>query len=283
MADITTEMVTTRLGDIEVRRGGSSPDIGPHAGDDGDTIVYLHSASGEGDGLVFLRLLADCYPVIAPMFPGFGASEGIEAIDDIEDAAFHLLDLWDVLGLDHPTVVGLSLGGWLALELATRWPERVGRLVVVNPAGLYLPGAEINDIFGRTPGEMAGDLFYRQDHPMAQMMHAMDGRRANASVTSEIPFEFIRPIAQTMAATARIAWDPYLHNPKLRGRLYRIDAPTLVVRGEHDGLVPAPHAETFAHEIPAARLAVVADTAHLVPLEEPRKLADLIVDFVGST
>jgi pimeloyl-ACP methyl ester carboxylesterase len=268
MPTLTTELVATAVGSVEVRRGGGGP-----------PLVYLHSATGEGEGLAFLDALADHFTVIAPMFPGFGASQGVEQIDDIEDAAFHLRDLFDRLDLADPFVVGLSLGGWLALELLTRWPERASDLVLVNPVGLYLEGAPIKDIFGRSPGQMADDLFANQDHPMAQMMHAMDELRNDMALTTEIPFELVRPVMQTMAATARLGWDPYLHNPKLLRRLSLVTCPTLVVRGAKDTLVPAAHAEYFADHLPHARLHVIDDAAHLVPLEKPDELAAVITDF----
>jgi pimeloyl-ACP methyl ester carboxylesterase len=273
MGGITTELVTTRLGKIQVRRGG------PRGS--GPTVVYLHSATGEGEGLPFLDALADSVDVVAPMFPGFGESEGIEQIDDMDDAVFHLLDLWDVLGLDAPTVVGVSLGGWMAVELATRYPERVGRLVLVNPVGLYLPGAEIKDIFGRTPGEMAEDLFYDQTLPVPQMMHLMDELSNDTTRSAEIPFELVRPVFQTMAATARLGWDPYLHDPKLAKRLWRVTMPTLVIRGAHDTLVPAAHAEYYAAHINGARLVEMDEVAHLAPLEQPDQVAQLVTDFAS--
>ncbi len=271
MAPVTTELVQTRVGKVQVRRGGS-----------GAAVVYLHSATGEGEGLPFLDALADEFDTIAPMFPGYGESEGIEQIDDMDDAVFHLLDLWEQLGLDAPTVVGLSLGGWMGLELAVRYPEKVGRLVLVNAVGLYLPGAEIKDIFGRTPAEMADDMFADHDHPMYQMMKAFGDFRTDFSVVSTIPFEIVKPLAQTMTATAKLGWDPYLHDPKLRKRLWRVTAPTLVVRAEHDTLVPAAHAETYAAEIAGARLEIVPDAAHLLPLEKPAELAALVHEFVSG-
>jgi pimeloyl-ACP methyl ester carboxylesterase len=85
---------------------------------------------------------------------------------------------------------------------------------------------------------------------------------------------------KALGATARLGWDPYLHDPKLRRRLRRISAPTLVVRGASDGLVPAAHAETYAAEIPNARLVVVDEAAHWLPLEQPERLAALVRDFV---
>jgi pimeloyl-ACP methyl ester carboxylesterase len=255
----------TPAGDIEVRRLGGGP-----------PLVYLHSAVGEGEGLVLLDELAQGFDVVAPMFPGYGTSEGIERIDDIEDVAFHLLDVWDGLGLHAPAVVGHSLGGWMALELAVRYPQRVAALVLVNPVGLHLEGAPIKDVFGRSPAELAEDFVADPDFPMAQMMRMLSDMRG-----SDVPFDVVRPLYQTMSATARLGWDPYLHNPKLSKRLHRVAAPTLVVRGTQDTLVPAAHAEAFASAIPGARLVEVEDAAHLLAIERPHELARLVRDFLG--
>jgi pimeloyl-ACP methyl ester carboxylesterase len=276
MGEITTELVQTRVGKVQVRRGGPG-------GADTPTVVYLHSATGEGEGLPLLSTLADSVEVVAPMFPGYGESEGIEQIDDMDDAVFHLLDLWDVLELRAPVVAGLSLGGWMAVELATRYPDRVGALALINPVGLYLPGAEIKDIFGRSPGEMAEDLFADQQHPIAAAMHAMDSLSNDTTRSGEIPFELVRPVFQTMAATARLGWDPYLHDPKLPKRLWRVDMPTLVVRGVEDTLVPAAHAAYYAGHIQGAELVELEGLAHLAPLEDPDRVAEVVVQFVKGS
>jgi len=260
---VSAELLPTRVGKVQVRRGGT-----------GSPLVYLHSAMGEGEGLALFDALAGSFALVAPVFPGFGESEGIEQIDDMEDATFHLLDVLDTLGLDAPAVVGTSLGGWMAAELATRYPDRVGRLVLVNPAGLYIQGAEIKDIFGRGPDEMAEDLFADQSQPMAVMMKAF-AQMDPADVT----FEMVAPQYQMLAAVARLGWDPYLHDPKLRKRLHRVTAPTLVVRGAQDTLIPAAHAETYVSEIPGARLETVEGAAHLLPIEKPAELAALVGSF----
>ncbi|MCH8901367.1 MAG: alpha/beta fold hydrolase [Chloroflexi bacterium] len=267
---IAVEQIATRVGKVQVRRSG-----------EGDPLVYLHSAAGEGEGLTLLDDLAARHEVIAPMFPGFGESEGIEQIDGMEDAVFHLLDLFDQLKLAAPALMGLSLGGWMAAELATRYPDRVSRLILVNPAGLYIKGAEIKDIFGRAPSEMAADLFADQSHPMAQMMRQVDRTLADSVALSAIPFELIRPQLQALAATARLAWNPYLHNPKLRPRLERISVPTLVVRGAHDTLIPAAHAQAYVDEIAGAKLQVVPNAAHLISVERPAELAAIVNDFLA--
>ncbi|MEX0785894.1 MAG: alpha/beta hydrolase [Dehalococcoidia bacterium] len=272
MGAMTTTTVATQAGGVQLRRGGS-----------GEPLVYLHSAGGEGEGLALLDRLAERFDVVAPMFPGFGESEGIEQIDDMEDAVFHLLDLFEQLDLVSPAVLGMSLGGWMGIELATRYPERVSKLVVVNPAGLYIEGAEIKDLFGRSPAEMAEDLFADQSHPMAQMMHQVSVSMSQAGGSAlAIPFDLLKPQLQTMAATARLAWDPYLHNPKLRKRLHRITAPTLVIRGKEDTLIPAAHAQAYAREIPGAKLVEMPNAAHLIAVERPDELAELVIDFLSS-
>lgn len=258
-------MIDTRVGRVELRRLGAGSDV-----------VYLHSAAGEGEGLRFLDELASTFEVVAPMFPGFGESEGIEQIDDMDDAVFHLLDLFDRLHLEQPAVVGHSLGGWMAAELAVRYPDRLRALVLVNPVGLYIEGAPIKDIFGRKLDELAADFFADPSHPMAQMMAAM--RDADPG---SLPFDVVRPLVQTMAATARLGWDPYLHDPKLRKRLWRVTVPTLVVHGAQDTLVPRAHAEAYASEIADALLVDVEGAAHLLALERPEELAALVRDFLS--
>jgi pimeloyl-ACP methyl ester carboxylesterase len=264
-----TQFVDAHVGKIQLRRGGS-----------GDPVVYLHSAQGEGEGLPLLELLAERFEVLAPMAPGFGDSEGLDQVEDMEDVCFHLLDLFERLELEAPTVAGLSLGGWMAAELAVRYPTSVGRLVLINPAGLYIEGAEIKDIFGRGLPEMVPDLYFDQQHPAAQLMLQFQASITDPNV--EIPFEMIKPVYQSMAATAKLGWDPYLHDPKLRRRLWRVTAPTLVIRAEGDTLIPAAHAEAYAADIPGAELVEVPESAHMIVIERPDAVVEAITKWVGS-
>jgi 2-hydroxy-6-oxonona-2,4-dienedioate hydrolase len=268
MPPLTESRIDTAIGKVQVFRGGPP---------DAPTLVYLHSATGEGPGLPVLEELAGTFDVVVPMFPGFGESEGIEAINDIEDAVFHVLDVLEQLSLPRPAVMGLSLGGWMAAELAMRYPASVSHLILVNAAGLYIEGHPVKEIFGREPAELAEDLFADQSHPMAQMMHSV---QALIDAKGEIPFEVMKPTLQSLAATAKVAWNPYLHDPKLRRLLYRVTAPTLVVHGAADRLIDRSHAEAYAEGIAGSRLVDVEGAGHLLALEKPDELAGLVRGFL---
>ena len=267
---LTDERLATPVGTIQLARAGSGP-----------PIVYLHSAGGETTSGALERLAAD-HTVYVPVFPGFGESEGLEHIDGMEDAVFHLLDVLDALALRAPTVIGLSLGGWMAAELATRAPERVGRLVLASPVGLRIEGAPVPDLFGRRPGELAEDLYADQSHPMAQMMHMLDEWVGDVTKMVDLPAGVLMPMVQAMAATAKLGWNPYLHNPKLPGRLRRITAPTLVVAGAADRFTPRAHPEAYVAGIAGARLVVVTGAGHMVPMERPEEFTGAVRQFLAS-
>src|SRR5216683_1963413 len=108
----------------------------------GAPLLYLHGA-GVYWWMPAHELLAARHRVHAPVHPGFGASEGYEEIEGIDDLVFHTLDVMDALGLERADVVGLSLGGWLAAELALRHPGRVNRLVLVDAAGTRVRRARV--------------------------------------------------------------------------------------------------------------------------------------------
>src|SRR5260370_40522755 len=133
----------------------------------------------------------------------------------MEDAVFHLLDMWELLGVDAPIVVGLSLGGWMAMELATRYPDRVGKMVLVNPVGVYIDGAPMAEMFGRTPAELAEMLFADQSHPIAQAMHAMAEFTGDVGRQVEIPIQMVLPMWKAIPPTANLGRGPYLPHPQL--------------------------------------------------------------------
>src|SRR5262245_38931226 len=120
-------------------------------GGDGPPLLLLHAAGGAGTWPAFYGLLAQRFEVIAPDHPGFGGSDDLPEVEAIDDLVYHYLDVLDRLGLDHVNVVGASLGGWIAAELAVHSPHRIERLALLGAAGLRVPGRMATDIFLMTP------------------------------------------------------------------------------------------------------------------------------------
>ena len=260
-ADVAPDFVDVRGRRTQLLRKG-----------DGPPVLYLHSASGETYWTDLDAMLVEAgFEVLHPAHPGFEGSEGLADIEDIHDLTFHTLDLLDAIGVEGVSVVGSSFGGWLAAELAVYAPERVRRLVLVDAAGIAPPAV---DMWAVRPPELAEVLFGDQDHWMAQLLKAID------VTTSLPPPEILMPLLQAMEATARVGWNPHLHDPKLPGRLHRVRAPTLVIWGERDGLLPPEHGERWIELIAGAKLETIPGCGHLPALENPAELARLATPFL---
>jgi pimeloyl-ACP methyl ester carboxylesterase len=258
---------------VEVYQVGSGP-----------PVLYLHGIydvhTAQGELFPFHDMLAQRFTLTAPAHPGCGSSTGIADITEIEDLAFHYLDLLDALGIAEATIVGFCLGGWIAAEMAVRNPERVGRLVLIDAAGLQIPGALVGDLFmmsqprdGGIMQEMRELLFKDADSPLAHQIMP-DGRVS-------VPDEVRRYKSLTLAG--RVGWEPpYLHNRKLLGRLHRVKSPTLVLWGEHDRLIPLANGRAYAANLPRAALSVLGNSGHSPILEEPEECAQRIAAFLES-
>jgi pimeloyl-ACP methyl ester carboxylesterase len=242
-------------------------------GGEGEALLYLHSAYGENLWLGFHEALAERFRVIAPAHPGFAATEGIEDIDTMEDMIFHYLDLLDHLGLGRVNVVGVSLGGWIAAELATRYPDRIKRLVLGAPAGIWLDDHPMTDMFAlmRRPERLRPVLFHDPGSTLAKII-----------VPDEAPEEMMIEAYKAAAATARLAWNPPGHNPKLAGRLHRIKSPTLILWGDDDKLIPTAYAEAWAGLIKGARAELIPNCGHLLMFEGEKDFVANIAGFLAE-
>lgn len=240
-------------------------------------IADIHGASTKWSA--FHGLLAAEARLIAPAHPGCAGSDEDHGVAGIDDVVFGLLETLDALGLDSVDVVGIGVGGWLAAELAVRHRRLVEKLVLVNPAGLFVSGQPTTDIFtavfprdGHDHGDLRRALFASADSAAARE-HVPDGRAAvDREVLRYQMFRFI----------GRVGFNPpFLYHRHLADRLHRFDRPALVVAGVQDGLVPAAHARAFAERLPAATLVEFADAGHSVHLEKPAELASAIRRFLA--
>lgn len=239
------------------------------SGGQGDPLVYLHSAGGETFWMPFHQALAQHFRVIAPVHPGFDQSEGLDRIRDIEDYAFHYLDVLDALKLERVNIVGLSLGGWIAAELAVRWSDRIRKLVLVDSAGIWLPQTPMAELFGLEPAEMRELCFY---DPKSEI--------ALGLIQDEPPEEMMTLILKGMESLARVGWNPYLHDPKLHGRLNRIKCPTMVLWGDSDKLIPPAYAQAFHEAIPGSELVILKKCGHLPIFEQTEAFVENVVRFL---
>lgn len=240
-------------------------------GGEGPPVLYLHSAGGETDWTKFHDLLAAQFQVIVPAHPGFASSAGLDAIRDVVDYAWHYVDLLKVMNLSRVPVIGFSLGAWTGIELAILRPALVEKLILVNSAGLHVAGAPMGELFTDDLEYLRNLLFYDPTSPVVKeaMPLSLDDSR-------------ILQWLKAREATARVGWNPYLHNPRLRAHLRRVECPTQVVWGRNDKLIPLAHGEVFSSEIPGAKLTVLDTCGHMLPFEKPEQLCSIASEFFAS-
>jgi pimeloyl-ACP methyl ester carboxylesterase len=255
----TSERLEVQGGSIALLRGGSGP-----------PLLFLHAAGGAGAWLPFHGQLARHFDVVAPDHPGFGGSDDLPEVEGIDDLVYHYLDVLDRLELERVNVVGGSLGGWIAAELAVHSPERIDRLALLGAAGLRIPGHMATDLFLMTPDQVVATLY---KHPEA----------AAGAFPAEPDVDFILAMYRDMAGLARYGWAPYLSNPKLERRLHRITAPTLVLWADDDRVMPIEHGRRYAERIPGATLRVIEDCGHAMYFERPDAFADAVSEFMEAT
>lgn len=219
----------------------------------------------------FVEELSRTHEVIIPSPPGFGGSERPLWMTNAHDIAFVWLDLVDRLKLAGTTVLGFSLGGWIAAEMASMDDSSISKLVLVDPYGVKLGGPTDRDI--------ADIWLMHPDKVMALKWHDVAKGRRDFTKMSD---EKLAVIARNIETTARFCWEPYMHNPKLKQRLHRIAVPTLVIWGEHDGIVKAdPYGRGYAGLIPGAEFKVVKNAGHLPHLEQPAAFMKVLTGFIA--
>ncbi|HWD59940.1 MAG TPA: alpha/beta hydrolase [Stellaceae bacterium] len=240
----TEEMLNVNGTAIRLLRGG-------RAG--APPLVFLHGAGGHTGWMGFLEELSQEFEVFAPEHPGFGRSDDPPWLDEVGDLAFFYLDVIEALGLDRVQLIGTSLGGWIAAELAVRNDTRLAGLTLVCAVGITAGGTPIDDIF-RMPVEENLRRFYADQDRAARRLADM------AAIDPHL-------YAKNRATVTRLAYRPRFYNPSLEKWLHRIHVPVLLVWGAKDGLVPWRFGEAYRAAIPGSRLVVLEGAGH-APFDE---------------
>ena len=234
---------------VHLRRGGK-----------GDPLLFLHGASGAPVVMPFMEKLAQRFDVLVPEHPGYGKSDEPEWLENIHDMAYFYLDFIEQLGLKNLTLVGSSMGGWIAMEIAVRDTARLKSLVLVSPAGIAAPGVRPADIFLMPPEVLVRNLFVDQKLAEARLAAPED---VDASLKNR-------------HTTARLAWEPRLHDPFLPKWLHRIDVPVKIVWGREDKILPVGLGHELKRLLPKAQMHVMDNVGHLPHAERADEFVDIV-------
>lgn len=240
-------------------------------GGQGEDIVVLHDAGGFTAEHPFLLALAEHYRVHAPLLPGYGQSAEAPNIRDMLDVTLHTFDVVEALGLRRPLLIGCSLGGMIAAEMAAIAPREVERLVLIAATGLWLDAHPVPDLFALLPHELPAVLFHDADK----------GAKLLARGGSLDDPDFLIPYLINYARTFGMAGKFLFPIPDrgLKDRLYRIKARTRLIWGASDKMLPLPYAREFEAGIANAGLVVIPAAGHLPQLEQPAATVRAIVGF----
>jgi pimeloyl-ACP methyl ester carboxylesterase len=234
----------------------------------GTPALVLHGGGGPATVEMIATHLSEAHRALLPTHPGWNGSPRPEWLTRIDDLADVYVDLLRELDLTDVLVVGSSVGGWIAAEMALRdGGARIGNLILIDSVGVEIPGQPIRDFFALDPRGVAEYSYH-------------DGDRFFVDPTT-LPTEQLAARQANMASLRTMAGDPYMHDPALLGRLDEVAVPTLVLWGESDRIVTPAYGRAFSAAIPGARFEVIREAGHLPQLEQPEATFRAIDGFLG--
>jgi len=233
----------------------------------GAPLIYLHGPTGHAWTPLHERL-AERFTVHAPLHPGWESLDDLDHLDSVADLVLYYVDILDRYGIERASLVGHSVGGMVAAEIAAARPDRVERLALVAPWGLWRDDEPTADFWGQPPERLATALWSDPS-----------GEAALANAPVREPEAMLSAYLANSAA-AHFTWP--IPDNNLRRRLHRVVAPTLLVWGQDDGIVPLSYADDFVELLPDASSIVLEGGAHNVHLERADVVADAILDHLAS-
>jgi pimeloyl-ACP methyl ester carboxylesterase len=236
----------------------------------GPTLLLLHSEEGLIRRSFELAKLANVGRLIIPSHPGFGGSALPPSISSVEDLSYFYLDFLTALNLKEVVLIGASFGGWIAAELAVKCTHRLSHLILLDPLGIKIGNRESRDI---------ADMHAIEYFEFVRLAYADNSKCLDFQ---EIVEEEALVYAMDREAFTYFGWCPYMHNPKLKGRLNRINVPTLIIWGEQDRIVSPDYGRAFSSEISGAEFRLIAECGHYPLVECADVVASNVSQFIGS-
>jgi pimeloyl-ACP methyl ester carboxylesterase len=255
-----TEVVRVAGCDLTVLKGGV-----------GKPVLILHDELGFPGWMKWNAALAERRTLIIPMHPGYGVTTAPEWIRNVRDLAGFYSILLRQQKLAPIDVIGFSLGGWIAAEMAAANPEQFEHMVLVAPAGIKPSDGEITDFFQlMAPDQLRATVLDPQATP--EFAQLFGGNTPEAFSLME----------EARAQTARLAWQPFMHSPSLGNLLEVADSiPTLLIWGKQDGIVPVTAANDYRRALKNSKLVVLDNCGHRPELESLDRFVDETRNFLG--
>lgn len=242
----------------EVLRGGGGP-----------PLLYLHGPHGLEPERAALDLLAQSFTVVAPSLPGFGATDLPAGFASVDELSYFCLDLLKRLDLGKAAVVGTSLGAWVAAGMAVKTTAAISKLVLINAVGVKPDTPDtLADIFGLSEAQVVERSYH---NPAAFQPRFPQMSEAELS-----------RVARNRESLALYTWTPYMHDPKLKRWLHRIDVPTLMLWGESDRIAPVSYGRAYAGAIPGTLFETVPQAGHHPLREQPQAVTGRISNFLNG-
>src|SRR5438445_8286295 len=234
----------------------------------GRPMLVLHGGGGPQSVSSFAEALSTRAHVLTPIHPGFAGEPRPQWFNSIDDLALTYLELLERLDLRDVMVVGASIGGWIAAELAVRDTTRLSSIVLVDAVGIQVEGHAIANVFSLTPDEL-----------LALSFHNPAAFRIDPTTLSP---ERVAMTAANFQALKVYDQGQGMGDPKLRRRLARVRIPALVVWGESDGIADPDYGRAYAQSLPNARFELIPEAGHLPQIEQPERLLTLVWEFADS-
>jgi pimeloyl-ACP methyl ester carboxylesterase len=257
---LETKTLDTRHAPVRYLEGGT-----------GEPLVYLHGAGGMTPGDPLLAALAERYHLYAPYLPGYGETEDCPELRDMLDYTLHTWDVVEGLGLEDPILVGHSMGGMIAAEMAALAPNDLARLALIAPAGLWLDDHPTPDMFSIMPYEMPKYMFHDPEAGAAMMT---SGLRIDDPKFLQ---DYLVRNARQLGMAGKLLFP--IPERGLAQRLYRIKAKTVIVWGLSDRMIPPIYGPAFEKAIAGSRLVSVPEAGHMIVLEKPDAVAEAVASL----
>jgi pimeloyl-ACP methyl ester carboxylesterase len=260
MKNVVPRLVEAAGITVALRRDGEGP-----------PLLVIHGEFGMPGWLDSFSRLAEDHDVIVPSLPGYGASTRPDWIMGVHDLAAWVTWFARDLALPMPVnVIGCSLGGWIAAEIATVAPQFFRKMVLVGAMGLKPDKGEIFDYFLDSGMTGLRRAFHRPEESAEFMRYW--GRELTPEETDLIE--------QHREMSCRVAWKPYMHSLTLRPLLRGVGTPTLLIWGRDDAITPLDCGEIYERAMPNARLVTLANCGHMPEMEQPAEFAALVRSFL---